>query len=113
MAHTIFAILMIGFINAMMFAPLLRRFQHAPGFIALIVVLLLGAVQVEAVHVHILDDGVECALHAGGFSVDEAVPVVSDQVALLALAVVVSFVTLLFVVAPPRRYSSRAPPLFS
>jgi len=97
----------------MMFATLLRRFQHAPGFIALIAVLLLGAVQLEAVHAHGLDDGIECALHAGGFSVDEAVPVVIDRASLFTLTVVFSFVALLFVVAAPRRYSSRAPPLFS
>jgi hypothetical protein len=94
----------------MTFAPLLRRLQLAPGFIVLIAVLLLGAVQMEAVHVHVLDDGIECALHAGGFSVDEAVPTVTDRAALTA---VVSFVAMFFVVAAPRRYCSRAPPLFS
>lgn len=97
----------------MMFAPLLRRLQHAPGFIALIAVLLLGAVQLEAVHAHGLNDGIECALHAGGFSVDEAVPVVLDRTSHFTLTVVISFVALFFVVEPPRRYSSRAPPLFS
>ena len=97
----------------MTFAPLLRRLQLAPGFIVLIAVLLLGAVQMEAVHVHVLDDGIECSLHAGGFSVDEAVPTVTDRAALLALTAVVSFVAMFFVVAAPRRYCSRAPPLFS
>ena len=97
----------------MMFAPLLRRLQHAPGFIALIAVLLLGAVQLEAVHAHGLHDGIDCALHAGGFSADEAVPVIIDRTVLFTLTVVISFVALFFVVAAPRRYSSRAPPSFS
>jgi len=97
----------------MMLAPLLRRLEHASGFIVLVAVLLLGAVQLEAVHAHGLDDGIECALHAGGFSVDETVPVVIDRAALFTLTVVFSFVALFFIVAAPRRYSSRAPPLFS
>lgn len=97
----------------MMFAPLLHRLKHAPGFIALIAVMLLGAVQLEAVHAHGLQDGIECALHTGGFSVDEAVPVVINWTSLLTLTVIISFVALFFVVATPRHYSSRAPPLFS
>ncbi|MGK0441151.1 MAG: hypothetical protein ACJA0N_000948 [Pseudohongiellaceae bacterium] len=97
----------------MMFAPLLRRFQHAPRFIVLIAVLLLGAVQLEAVHTHGLHDGIECALHAGGFSVDEAVPVVIDPAALFLLTDVVSIAATFFIVAVPLRYSARAPPLFS
>ncbi|MEH6559592.1 MAG: hypothetical protein V7708_17485 [Oceanicoccus sp.] len=97
----------------MMSIPLLNRLKHAPGFIALIAVLLLGAVQLEAVHAHGLHDGIECALHTGGFSVDETVPVVIDRMSRLTLAVVISFITLFFVVAVPRRYFSRAPPLFS
>ena len=94
-------------------SSIIRRFQHAPGFIALIAVLLLGAVQLEAVHAHGLDGGIECELHAAGFSVDEALPVVMDWAALFALTAVVSFVATTFVVAVPRRYSSRAPPSFS
>jgi hypothetical protein len=97
----------------MMSAPLLHRLKHAPGFIALLAVLLLGAVQLEAVHAHGLNDGIECALHAGGFSVDQAAPVVIDRTSLFTLTVVISFVALFFVVAAPRRYSARAPPLFS
>jgi hypothetical protein len=97
----------------MMFPPLIRRLKHAPGFIALIAVLLLGAVQLEAVHAHGLHDGIECALHTGGFSVDETVPVVIDRTSLFTLTVVFSFVALFFVAAAPRRYSARAPPLFS
>ncbi|MDC3332880.1 hypothetical protein OAV62_01425 [bacterium] len=98
----------------MVLAPLLHRFLHAPGFIALIVVMLLGAVQVEAVHAHDLNEATayQCALHAGGFSVDEAAPVIIDNVLLLSLTTTVSVATF-DVVTPPRRYSSRAPPLFS
>ncbi|MFT7130428.1 MAG: hypothetical protein ACI89U_002550 [Gammaproteobacteria bacterium] len=97
----------------MSFASLVHRLQHAPGFIALIAALLLGTVQLEAVHVHVLDGGIECALHSGGFSVDEAVPVIIDRTPLLTLTVFVSFVAMFFVFAAPRRYSSRAPPVFS
>lgn len=97
----------------MTFAPLLCRFQLAPGFITLIAVLLLGAVQLEAVHAHVLDDGIECVLHASGFSADEAVFVLMDWAVLFTLTAVVSFVAIFFVVTAPRRYSSRAPPLFS
>ena len=96
-----------------MSAPLLHRLKHAPGFIALLAVLLLGAVQLEAVHAHGLNDGIECALYAGGFSVDQAAPVVIDRTSLFTLTVVISFVALFFVVAAPRHYSARAPPLFS
>jgi hypothetical protein len=97
----------------MTLASLLHRLQHAPGFIALVVVLMLGAVQLEAVHVHAFDAGIECALHSGGCSVDEAVPVVIDRRVSLSLTVFVSFVALFFIVAAPRRYASRAPPAFS